>query len=46
MAAMLECDGCGVTAGPFGSYEEWADAASRLGWVVGEDVVLCAACSD
>lgn len=45
MDAMLECDACGVTVGPFGSYEQWSDAASRLGWWVGEDHVLCSLCS-
>ena len=45
MPTALKCDACGVARGSFGSYQEWSDAASRLGWVVGEDVVLCAGCA-
>ena len=41
----LVCDGCGVQAGSFGSYQEWNDAASRLGWLIGEDFVLCGPCA-
>ena len=45
LVSYLVCDACRVTAGPFGSYEEWADAAARLGWAVGEVTVLCALCA-
>lgn len=44
-AALLKCDGCQTEAGRHPTYEAWEDAARRLGWTVGEDVVLCAACS-
>jgi len=45
MDVMLTCDACGTATGPFGSYEEWEDTARKLGWAIGEDVVLCALCS-
>lgn len=44
-APRLECDACHVSTGPFASYEQWEDAARRLGWWVGESEVLCAICS-
>lgn len=43
--AVLKCDACGVEAGSHGTYQEWEDAARRLGWAVGEEHVLCALCS-
>lgn len=45
MRAVLKCAGCNAEAGQYGSYEEWSDAASRLGWFIGEDFVLCNRCA-
>lgn len=45
MTAWLICDGCGTRQGPLHTYEEWEDTARKLGWHVGEEVVLCATCS-
>jgi hypothetical protein len=42
--AELICDACRIRAGEYGTYEEWEDTARRLGWVVGEDFVLCDRC--
>lgn len=41
----LTCDACGVATGPFETYEQWNDAASRLGWTIEEEFVLCALCT-
>lgn len=41
---VLHCDGCGAEAGDYASYQEWDDAAKALGWLVGEDFVLCQVC--
>jgi hypothetical protein len=43
--AELVCDACYVRVGAFDSYEEWEDTARRLGWTIGEEIVLCAMCS-
>jgi hypothetical protein len=42
--ARLTCDACHRTEGSYSSYEEWSDRAAALGWVVGEDVVICTDC--
>jgi hypothetical protein len=44
MQAALTCTACGTTEGTYGSYEEWSDRASELGWEIGEEEVICAAC--
>ena len=44
MQAHLTCDACQVTDGSYSSYEEWSDRATALGWVIGEDVVICSDC--
>ena len=44
MQAPLSCSVCGTTEGFHGSYEEWSDRASELGWAIGEDTVICADC--
>ena len=44
MQAPLTCSACGTTEGVYGSYEEWSDRASELGWAIGEDTVICADC--
>lgn len=41
----LECDACGAKIGPYETYEEWADAADRLDWEVGEETVICPLCA-
>jgi hypothetical protein len=44
MQASLTCSVCATTAGTYDSYEEWSDAAARLGWQVGEYDVICPDC--
>jgi deazaflavin-dependent oxidoreductase (nitroreductase family) len=41
---VLHWEGCGAETGGYATYEEWDDAAKSLGWLVGEDSVLCALC--
>ena len=44
MVFALRCHVCGLKAGEFDSYDAWEDAARVLGWLIGEETVLCAMC--
>lgn len=44
MGFALTRDVCGRQAGTFDSYDEWEDAARRLGWAIADDEVVCREC--